>query len=221
MRPERRFFRLLPLLAVLLLIGGGPAWAAPPSDGDAPPPAGGAGAKKKAHKATGKKAPKAKAGPESKVAHAKASRAGKQKSPSTINESIELTPFPSQAGATKKALAQNRRDQLEDAEKVARGAEQNDRWQTVLFHLRNLDARSDSEGCFWRLVAYYRMGQIERARALRGGCDFVPKDAALIEAEDEQAASLQPPTTVADKEPPAPVANPAPYTGAAPARVDR
>ena len=117
--------------------------------------------------------------------HAKPSRAGKQKSASTINESVELTPFPSQAGATKKALAQNRRDQLEDAEKVARGAADGDRWQTVLFHLRNLDARSDSEGCFWRLVAYYRLGQIERARALRGGCGFVPKDAALIEAEEQ------------------------------------
>jgi hypothetical protein len=210
----------LPLLAVLVL-GGARAGAAPAADGDAPSvPA--PSAKKKTHKSTGKKAaPKAKATPETKVTHAKSSRSGKQKSALTINESISLTPFPSQAGATKKALAQNRRDQLDDAEKAARGGGDAERWQTVLFHLRNLDARSDSEGCFWRLVAYYRLGQVERARALRGGCDFVPKDAALIEAEDEHAASLQPPTTLADKEPPAPVANPEPYTGAAPARVER
>src|SRR5579871_815668 len=186
MRLEYRFFRVLPLLAVLVIVGG-PAWAAPSPDGDASSGAAGTGAKKKPRKATSKKAPKAKAGPASKVAHAKPSHAGKQKSASTINESIDLTPFPSQAGATKKALAQNRRDHLDDAEKAARGPEQGERWQNVLFHLRDLDARSDSEGCFWRLVAYYRLGQLERARALRAGCDFVPKDAALIEAEDEKA----------------------------------
>ena len=147
MRPGRRFFGVMPLLAVLM-VGGGAAWAAPPSKGDAP-----AGTKKKTRKSALKKGPKAKSAPEAKVARAKPSSAGKEKTASTINESIELTPFPSQAGATKKALAQNRRDQLEDAEKVARGADQTDRWQNVLFHLRNLDARSDSEGCFWRLVA--------------------------------------------------------------------
>src|SRR5579871_4410848 len=120
MRLEYRFFRVLPLLAVLVIVGG-PAWAAPSPDGDASSGAAGTGAKKKPRKATSKKAPKAKAGPASKVAHAKPSHAGKQKSASTINESIDLTPFPSQAGATKKALAQNRRDHLDDAEKAARG----------------------------------------------------------------------------------------------------
>ncbi|HVV50931.1 MAG TPA: hypothetical protein VHO06_14790, partial [Polyangia bacterium] len=137
------------------------------------------------------------------------------------NDGVDLTPFPSHAGAAKKALAQNRRDHLDDAEKAARSADQADRWQTVLFFLRDLDARADPEGCFWRLVAYYRLGQIDRARALRGKCDLDPKDMVMIEAEDDQAARLQGPTALADTEPAAAVSNPAPYAGAAPVRVER
>ena len=142
-----------------------------------------------------------------------------RRTPSTRD--VKLTPFPSHPDAAKKALAQNRRDELQDAEKAARSPEQADRWQTVLFHLRNLDARSDAEGCFWRVVAYYRLGQMERARTLRQSCELGGKDAALIEAEDEEAARLQPPTALADKEPPAAVANPAPYAGAGPTHQDR
>ena len=139
------------------------------------------GAKKKARKpgarSNGKKtSPKPKSAPATKVTRSKSSthlapqklaRAQSGKSGTkagtktdTINEDVTLTPFPSHAGAAKKALAQNRRDQLDDAEKAARAPEQAERWQTVLFHLRDLDARSDSEGCFWRLVSYYRLGQI-------------------------------------------------------------
>ena len=209
-------------LILTLAWGSARAETAPtPNGAAAGPVAATSGAKKKARKPIGKKSgPKAKTAPETKATHAKPTRLAKQKSPSTINEDVRLTPFPSHPEAARKALAQNRRDQLDDAEKAARGPEQADRWQNVLFHLRNLDARADSEGCFWRLVAYYRLGQIERARTLREGCDFVAKDAALIEAEDEQAARLQPPTTIADKEPPSPVGNPAPYSGAAPARAE-
>jgi hypothetical protein len=141
---------------------------------------------------------------------------------STINESISITPFPSQADATKRALAQNRRDLLADAEKAARASSIDDRWQTVLFDLRDLDARSDPEGCFWRLVAYYRLGQIERAREIRDKCELPPRDLAMLEAEDASAASLQPPMAMAEVDHrPAPVANPAPYAGASPTRVDR
>jgi hypothetical protein len=149
-----------------------------------------------------------------KVAHGPASKAG------AINEDVTLTPFPSHAGAAKKALSQNRRDQLEDAEKAARAPEQAERWQTVLFHLRDLDARSDSEGCFWRLVSYYRLGQIERARTLRQGCELAAKDGATIEAEDEQAARLQAAATLAETGP-APAGNLAPYAGDAPAKIER
>ncbi len=194
------------------------------------------GAKKKARKpgakSNSKKAsPKPKASPATKVtrgkstrlapqklAHAQSGKSGAKSDP--INEDVTLTPFPSHAGAAKKALAQNRRDQLDDAEKAARAPEQAERWQTVLFHLRDLDARSDSEGCFWRLVSYYRLGQIERARSLRPACELTPKDTAIIDAEEEQAARLQSAGTLADKEP-APVGNLAPYAGAGPARVDR
>ena len=79
-----------------------------------------------------------------------------------------MTPFPSFAPHAKKALAQNRRDQLIDAEQAARADRQSDRWWTVLFHLRELDSRNDPEACFWRVVAYYRLGELARARALRG-----------------------------------------------------
>ena len=215
----------------------------PGSEGGASAPAGsdGSGAKKKARKPGAKSnskktSPKAKASPATKVTRSKSSthlasqklaRAPSGKSgskPDIINEDVTLTPFPSHAGAAKKALAQNRRDQLEDAEKAARAPEQADRWQTVLFHLRDLDARSDSEGCFWRLVSYYRLGQIERARSLRPACELAPKDAAIIEAEDEQAARLQAAGTLADQEPtkePTSEGNLAPYAGDAPAKVNR
>jgi len=142
--------------------------------------------------------------------------------PGAINESISITPFPSQAAATRRALAQNRRDLLDDAEKAARGTAVNDRWQTVLFDLRDLDARSDPEGCFWRLVAYYRLGQVQRARGIRDKCELPPRDLAMLEAEDAQAASLQPPMALAEIDhPPAPVPNPSPYAGAPPTRLDR
>ncbi|HXU63466.1 MAG TPA: hypothetical protein VN962_17330 [Polyangia bacterium] len=139
-----------------------------------------------------------------------------------INTDVTLTPFPSQAAATRHALAQNRRDHLEDAERAARAAALDDRWSTVLFSVRDLDSRADPEGCFWRLVAYYRMGQIERARQVRQNCELPSRDQAILEAEDAEAAAIQPPLAMAERDhPPAPVANPAPYGGAAPTRSDR
>ena len=148
--------------------------------------------------------------------------AGAPRGRGQINEAINITPFPSQAAATKRALAQNRRDVLADAEKAARASTVNDRWQTVLFHLRDIDGRSDPEGCFWRLVAYYRLGQIQRAREIRDSCELPPRDLAMLEAEDAQAASLQPSMALAEIDhPPPPVANPAPYAGAPPTRFER
>ncbi|HVV17586.1 MAG TPA: hypothetical protein VHH90_10310 [Polyangia bacterium] len=140
-----------------------------------------------------------------------------------INEDVTLTPFPSQASATRRALSQNRRDRLSDAEQAARAAAvPGDRWETVLFHLRDLDSRSDPEGCFWRLVAYYRLGQIERARKVRQTCDLPSRDEAILEAEDAEASSIQAPVALAERDhAPAPVANPAPYAGAPPTRQDK
>lgn len=229
MRLPSRSFGLVPLAAAgLLFLVGAPPTRAASNAGGASSGSDAAGTKKKAtRKPSSKKgAPKSKGtSPEAKTAHAKPTHLARQKagngSPETINESVKLTPFPSNPDAAKKALAQNRRDQLEDAEKAARSPGQADRWQTVLFHLRNLDARSDAEGCFWRVVAYYRLGQMERARSLRQACDLTGKDAALIEVEDEQAARLQPPTALADTEAPPAVANPEPYAGAGPTHLDR
>jgi hypothetical protein len=241
MRPAPGLVRLVPPLAIALAIsvaglagqqdaraGATSSKSAPGSDGAGAPAgsdAGGANAKNKARKSSSKKsAPKSNGAPDTKVTRGKSTHLARQKAArtqaGTINENVTLTPFPSHAGAAKKALAQNRRDQLNDAEKAARSPDQAERWQTVLFHLRDLDARADSEGCFWRLVSYYRLGQIERARALREACELVPKDAAIIEAEDEQAERLQPAGTLADKEPTT-AGNVAPYTGDGPAKVDR
>jgi hypothetical protein len=233
---------LLAVVTSVALLGGERgAQASTPSSESAPGSAAGTsapggsdegGAKKKARKPSGKSnskksSPKTKSSPATKVTRSKSSTHAAQKlahAPSgksgTINESVTLTPFPSHAGAAKKALAQNRRDQLDDAEKAARAPEQAERRQTVLFHLRDLDARSDSEGCFWRLVSYYRLGQIERARSLRPACELTPKDTAIIESEDEQAAHRQAAATLADKEP-APGGNLAPYAGDGPAKTDR
>jgi hypothetical protein len=234
--------RLIAPLAIALLALGGRRMAEASTAASRPPAtADVGGAKMKSSKPaekpngrsgirpnTKKRSPRSKASPDNrltrnksatllarqKLAHAQTGKAG------TINEDVTLTPFPSHAGAAKKALSQNRRDQLDDAERAARAPEQAERWQTVLFHLRDLDARADSEGCFWRLVSYYRLGQIERARALRPNCELAPKDGASIEAEDEQAARLQAAGTLADTGP-APVGNIGPYAGDAPAKIDR
>jgi len=139
---------------------------------------------------------------------------------------VEITPFPSHAAAARKALAQNRRDQLDDAENAARAPRHDDRWQTVLFHLRGFDSRADAEACFWRVIAYYRLGEIGRARTIRQSCEIATNDQPVIEKEDVQSASLQPATALpelaaAGERPPAPVPNPAGYEGAAPTRLER
>jgi hypothetical protein len=143
-----------------------------------------------------------------------------------IAENVQVTPFPSHADAARKALAQNRRDQLEDAEKVARAAKQDDRWQTVLFDLRSLDARSDVEACFWRAVAFYRLGEMARARSTRQLCTLSAKEEASLDAEDALSGSMQPAAPMpemlaAGERPPAPVPNPNPYAGASPAKIER
>jgi hypothetical protein len=143
-----------------------------------------------------------------------------------INETVQVTPFPSHAAAAKKALSQNRRDQLEDAEKAARAEHQDDRWQTVLFHLREFDARSDGEACFWRVLSYYRLGEMARARTIRQLCTLGAKEQAVLDGEDASCGSLQPIAAMpemlaAGEHPPEPVANQKAYAGAAPARLEQ
>jgi hypothetical protein len=140
--------------------------------------------------------------------------------------------FPSDAPAVKKAFAETRREQLADAEKAARDEKSPDRWRTVLFMLRGLPERTDSEACFWRVLAFYRLGEIPRARALREGCDLASKDSAALNAEDASASGVPrigtvafddgfgptPGATNAKAEAPAPPAETtsAPYTGPSP-----
>jgi hypothetical protein len=137
-----------------------------------------------------------------------------------INEDAHVTPFPSFAGHAQKALAQNRRDQLIDAEQAARATRQTDRWMTVLFHLRELDSRNDAEACFWRVVAYYRLGELARARALRAACEPPTAIQAVLDNEDAISMTLQPVAalpemTAAGEKAPAPVENADPYGGPA------
>ena len=137
-----------------------------------------------------------------------------------INDEAHVTPFPSFAPHAKKALAQNRRDQLVDAEQAARADKASDRWSTVLFHLRELDSRNDPEACFWRVVAYYRMGELARARALRSMCEPPPAVQAVLDNEDAMSSTLQPVAALpemmaAGEKPPAPVVNADPYGGPA------
>jgi hypothetical protein len=137
-----------------------------------------------------------------------------------INEDSKVTPFPSFAGHAQKALAQNRRDQLIDAEQAARAAKQPDRWWTVLFHLRELDSRNDPEACFWRVVAYYRLGELARARTLRASCEPPQSVQTVLDNEDALSTTLQPVAALpemvaAGEKPPAPVVNADPYGGPA------
>jgi hypothetical protein len=137
-----------------------------------------------------------------------------------INEDARVTPFPSFAGHAQKALAQNRRDQLVDAEQAARAPTQPDRWWTVLFHLRELDSRNDPEACFWRVVAYYRLGELAKARTLRAACEPPQPVQNVLDNEDALSTTLQPVAALpemvaAGEKPPAPVVNADPYGGPA------
>jgi hypothetical protein len=140
----------------------------------------------------------------------------------TISDDGKIIPFPSQAGAVKKAFSQVRRDQLGDAERSARAAKEEDRWWTVLFHIRSMDSRNDAEACFWRAIAFYRMGEIARARNTRQFCE---SEAALGD-EDALSASLQPMAALPEMQQPGdpkptPVPNLSPYAGPGPTKLEK
>lgn len=106
-----------------------------------------------------------------------------------INESApRIVPFPENEKAFTKAFAENRRDQLGDAEKTARAAKSPDRWRSVLFMLHGLPEHNDSETCFWRVLSFYRLGEIERARKIRENCDLPAKDSSTLNAEDARVS---------------------------------
>lgn len=102
----------------------------------------------------------------------------------------KIVAFPQEAKAVEKAFAEGRREQLVDAEKAARAARTPDRWRTVLFSLRGLHDRIDPEACFWRVLAFYRLGEIERARAVRAECELPGKDSSTLNAEDATVAKI-------------------------------
>ncbi len=106
-----------------------------------------------------------------------------------INEAApKIVPFPDNAKAFDKAFAEGRRDQLGDAEKTARAAKSPDRWRSVLFMLHGLPEHNDSETCFWRVLSFYRLGEIERARKIRENCELPAKDSSTLNAEDARVS---------------------------------
>jgi hypothetical protein len=118
--------------------------------------------------------------------------------PHMINENApRITAFPQDAKAVDKAFAETRRDQLVDAEKAARDERSPDRWRTVLFMLRGLNEHSDPETCFWRVLSFYRLGETDRARAVREGCVLPAKDSSALNNEDANAAGVPAMGTVA------------------------
>jgi hypothetical protein len=118
---------------------------------------------------------------------------GKTPELKTLPAGPALSPFPGSADAVAKAFAENRRERLADAERAARGPKVADRWNTVLFHVKELDSRSDREACFWRTVAFYRLGEVGHGDATRDLCEFPASDYSALEAERNLSISLQPP----------------------------
>jgi hypothetical protein len=229
---SRRYGHILLLFAVLLV----PPAALAADPAPTKPAKASKGAKKtgtKAGKKTDKKVAKGKADDSANAANASDPKLVRKIRGSTltvtadgevktISDDGKIVPFPSQAGAVKKAFAQVRRDQLGDAERSARAAKEDDRWWSVLFHLRSMDSRNDPEACFWRAIAFYRMGELARARNTRQFCET---EAALGD-EDALSASLQPmaalPEMAQPGDPkPTPVANLSPYAGPGPTQIEK
>jgi hypothetical protein len=159
------------------------------------------GAKPAKKSKTTKKAKKKKAAPPSDDAGTTAARRRKIGAPPAyvvgdsdahlINQNAPpLVPFGSESGAVKKAFAETRRDQLNDAEKAARDDKSPDRWRTVLFMIRGLPERIDPEACFWRVLSFYRLGELTRARKVREGCDLPAKDSVVLNGEDATAEGI-------------------------------
>jgi hypothetical protein len=127
-------------------------------------------------------------------------RAGKVAAPAAAPQQIadapKITPFGHEEEAVARAMAEHHRDQILDAERAARAPKEDDRWHSVLFQIRDLDSRNNPEACFWRSVAYYRLGELARARKTRQLCDLPARDIAALDREDTTSAALQPPSTL-------------------------
>ncbi|HVZ74728.1 MAG TPA: hypothetical protein VHJ20_20235 [Polyangia bacterium] len=164
---------------------------APPTAKTASAPAKAGGTKKKSKKAKKAKsddAPEAQASkPRRKIGVSPTYIVGDSDAHKINENAPPIVPFGENAKTVKQAFAENRRDQLKDAEQAARAEKSPDRWRTVLFHLHGMPEHGDSETCFWRVLSFYRLGEIERARKVREGCDLPAKDSSLLNQEDARA----------------------------------
>ena len=84
-----------------------------------------------------------------------------------------------------------RHRQIAVAETAARTPERSDRWESVLFLLSGVDSGSYPAGCFWRVLAEYRLGRLARGDTERPACRLVPADSQTLDAERKAAAERQ------------------------------
>jgi hypothetical protein len=183
------------LVCAAALLIGLPARAA---DATATTPASKSGKGK--HK-TGHKAAKKKPATETQTADTPATKRRRVRAPAAylvgddnahlINEDApHVVAFGRDSKAVEKAFAENRRVELLDAEKAAREEKSPDRWRTVLFMLHGLPDNGDPEACFWRVLSFLRLGEIERARSVRAVCDLPAKDSSTLNAEDALVSGI-------------------------------
>src|SRR6185436_6957251 len=52
--------------------------------------------------------------------------------------------------------------------------------------------RNDPEACFWRVVSYYRLGELAKARGLRAACEPPQSVQSVLDTEDALSTTLQP-----------------------------
>jgi len=214
------------MLVLALALGLAPAGAAAETA-----PAGGAAAPRPATAKPGakKKAPRKRRRPSG---SGSASNADERAAAVQNAKNKPITAFPAEQAATvSRIFDEHRREQVADAERAARAAKQDDRWNSVLFAIRELDSGAGYDVCFWRALAYYRQGELARARKTRQLCVLAPSDVGTLDHEDAAASSLQPPSALPelrlagalDEDGQAragttkPVANPEAYTGPSPA----
>jgi hypothetical protein len=186
------------LACAAVLFSATPAWSATDAPAAKPPSAATKPPEGKPGKKKGKAAKSKKVVPAAEAAKPAAKRRKVGVGPAYIvgdssahfinDAAPKIVPFPENAKAFDKAFAENRRDQLADAEKTARAAKSPDRWRSVLFMLHGLPEHNDSETCFWRVLSFYRLGELERARKVRENCDLPAKDSSTLNAEDARVS---------------------------------
>jgi hypothetical protein len=134
--------------------------------------------------------------------------------PATGATPAAVSPFAPTTREVARAFEGERRKQLGYAEEAARAAETNDRWNTVLFHLSGLASETYPEACFWRVMAYYHLGDVTRGDSVRAFCELPNADAVALGHERERATAAAGPQPTMPELRAAGLIQPAPGGGA-------